>query len=273
MNINDNGIDVQFEDAKLKGILIDTWFLETTKIASGEMFCIPRHLLANRHLLDLIEKIDSVGSGFQHFRVSDISFSIRTAPNTYVHRSLRKTGAFDDFRLNNLLTIKELQKIRGMFVSVSHSVTCLNKGRKKISCLFEDSLLFQFDFTEEKSRNMVVCHCYLHSDTFSITHQNNDYFIMMLFLCNKGLIKIGQENIPPTEEQFHNNLHDFLVDTIRSQNVFTVSENDFERYENCQIILDENELVPFGGNIELHTTNLVAYQNMLKNIHTFDLRL
>lgn len=268
---NDNGLEAQLENAKLKGVLIDTWFLETTKITSGEVFRIPKHLLTDRHLLDLIEKVASMGSSFQYFRVSGISLSIRTSLNKYVYRSSNEMYAFDGFNFGNLLTTEEVQKIGSMFVSVSHSVTCLDRSREKFSCSFEDSLLVQFDFTEDKSRDIIVCHCYLYSDTFSITHQNNDYLIMMLSLYDEGLIRVGQENMPPTEEQLHSNLHDFLVDTIQSQTVFTVSENNFERYENSKVILDESKIAPFSGNAELHEANSAAYQNMIRNMYTLDL--
>ena len=274
MTINDAGLDVQFEAAKQKGILIDTWFLESTKIATHEIFEMPKSALTRQVILDLIGRVASLGSGFTAFLIADISLSIETAPNTYLNRSLGEIKEASHEAMAAMVAAQNIHKINGISILADHDVFCFDKNRKLCSRLFENSLMFQFHFTYDRTRRFspkVSCTLHLYSDTYSVTHQDNDYTIMMIQLFKMGLLGIGTANINRTAEELRTEFGDLFRGTSTSGTRLTLDTLNFERYENCEIVLDENGIIPLEGNRQLHEANKDTYQSMLNKIKTFSL--
>lgn len=272
MIINPECYSIMYHGVNLDDILVDTWYLNENEVCTFELMGLP---LSGFHPIISTKVLDVINTALSYcytFVIDELAISVKQGEMSHQYMSipLSTTGKLQPE--SNTIFWNPIEGLSDIFITVSYNADVYDNSRNVVSRMLPGSIFIHVHFSVvdnyEFNPDNRKCEIHIHMKTWLLMMRNNDIDIMMIYLQSKGLVAPGEKNLNSIYlAQIIKNCDIVkLEQVVRNIGSVFVSHSEFEKYNSCSLLLDDQATVPLSGNDRLYLSNRMRFTDFVKKL-------
>lgn len=277
MIINEDAYQMVYNAMPLGDSLIDSWFLSEEAICCFNLPQVTRASLVDDVLYRVVSATKMAMAAADIFTLSEAALLVHGStaveflyqPLLMPVEDMRDMSAGERWaQLASALRDAPLGKTRSLFLEFTYALHVHTAERAITQHGFQSALALQIYCPRADHDGYIASQFSLSTPIWSIMRPQNDVDVMLIYLLSQGLVTTGTAvTAVQTLQQFLDmqSIKDIVAAVTATERI-VISQDQYEDYDNCVLVLPEEGDMKLCGNRELAALNRPGFFLFLQEV-------